>query len=65
MTEPERLELSHLDLVALCVALMRVEESLDDRQKSLLELVREKLYAVLSVAEMERIEEYYEALSGL
>ena len=65
MNEDTNLVLPHLELVALYVVLIRVEESLDDHQKSVLEKVRGRLYSTLSVSEMEAIEKYYGALSGL
>jgi hypothetical protein len=60
-----QLALSHLELVALYVALERQEEALDDHQKAILEKIRNRLYATLSVSEMEAIETYYKAIAGL
>ena len=65
MSLDQQLALSHLELVALYVALARQEEALDDHQKAVLEKIRSSLYASLSVSEMEAIESYYEALAGL
>lgn len=65
MIEGDRLDLSHLELVALYVALTREEERLDDHQKRVCDRVRMSLYQTLSVSEMESIEAYYRAISGL
>jgi hypothetical protein len=53
--------LDHSELVALYVVLNRLEHSLDDNQRSILERIATRLYERLSVSEMEDIEAYYQS----
>ena len=56
------LRLSHSELVALFMLLRRDEADLDSRQIDVYDRVRSNLYRTMSVAEMEDVESYYNAL---
>lgn len=56
------LRLSHSELVSLFMLLRRHESELDSRQIDVYNAVTSHLYRTMSVAEMEDVESYYNAL---
>ena len=56
------LRFSHSELVALFMLLRRDEADLDSHQIDVYDRVRSNLYRTMSVAEMEDVESYYNAL---
>jgi hypothetical protein len=60
----DSLSLSHVEVVAIYVALIDAIDSLDEVQSEALDKISSKLYEELSVEEMEHIDLYYENIKG-
>ncbi len=56
------LDLSQRELISLYIVLAKYESELDETQRAVLGRVSDRVYELLSVEQIERIESFYESL---